>query len=950
MSEIKISILVPVYNVEICWLEAAINSVKNQTYDNWELCLLDDCSTKTEVREYLSKIRHPKIKVKLAEVNTGIALATNTAAEMADGDYLLLMDNDDELSTDALAEVVKKIQETGADIVYSDQDIVDTEGNHRDPLCKPDWSPELLLSQMYIGHVLVFKKSLFDKVGGFRKEYTGSQDYDLMLRMSRETEHIEHVAKVLYSWRAIPTSTANNPESKPYAQTAGLNAVQDHLDAVYGVGKAKAYETDHLFVYDVRYELEKEPKVSVIIPTKDHVDLLKNAVDTLVKRTDYSDYEIIILNNNSEKPETFEYFEQVVLDNRIRVENAAFPFNWSKLNNFGMSVATGEVYIFLNNDVEIASREWMRRLVEKVTLPDIGVAGGLLLYEDNTIQHAGVVASMGGWADHVFKGMKPVHYGSPFVSPMVTRNVTAVTGACLAISKKTVEKIGGFDEDFIICGSDVEISIRAIGQGLRTVYDPYVRLYHFESKTRDSFIPEIDFELSEKMYRKYRENGDPYYNNQLDYYSCVPKVKGEQAAPVQESLQIRYEKAVQSLDFGQYDEHVDTHIAEINPYTLRSSAYNEKRINILLPSINPEHVFGGIATALKFFEQLADKLGFARRIILVDAEPSDVAKEMYGDRYTFVSWDEDSDAEKQIVPYSARCGRSFPVGENDYFMLTGWWTSHCIQEAYENYEMETGIKPNVFINFIQDYEPGFYAWSTHYLLADATYKNEYPQIAIFNTKLLQDYFHKNDYSFYKEFAFDPVLNKGLKDKLDKQGEFFRKKKQILVYGRPGTERNAFKLIVAALKKWVSLQDDVEEWRILSAGEQHGKVYLGRGKYLESVGKLTIEGYADVLAESYAGISLMASPHPSYPPLEMSVFGVKVITNTFSNKDLNGFNQSMIAVSNISPNNIAHTLHDVCRNYRMLVENKNENPEYIENENVFGFIEEIKEILCNDGEV
>lgn len=946
MSDIKISILIPVYNVELQWLEAAIDSVKKQTYGNWELCLYDDCSTREEVREYLSAIHHEKIKVRLAEKNQGIALATNAAAEMADGDYLLLMDNDDELSHDAVEEVVKKIHQTKADIVYSDQDIVDSEGNHRDPFCKPDWSPDLLLSQMYIGHVLVFKKSLFDQVGGFRKEYTGSQDYDLMLRMSRKTDKIEHIAKVLYSWRAIPTSTANNPESKPYAQTAGLNAVQDHLDAVYGTGRAVAKETKNMFVYDVRYELKQEPKVSVIIPTKDHVDLLKNAVDTLISRTDYSNYEILILDNNSEEEETREYFEQVVSDTRIRVEKAEFPFNWSRLNNYGMSLADGEVYIFLNNDVEIASRDWMRRLAEKVVLPDVGVAGGLLLYEDNTIQHAGVVASMGGWADHVFKGMKPVHFGSPFVSPMVTRNVTAVTGACMAISKATIDKIGGFDENFIICGSDVEICVRANDQGLRVIYDPYVRLYHFESKTRDSFVPEIDFELSEKMYRPFRENGDPYYNNQLDYYSCVPALKGTEKPAVQNADGICLDKMVQTGGPAEPDQ-VDTHIAEINPYTLRKSEYNKKRINILLPSLNPEHVFGGIATAFKFFEQLADKLGFDRRIILVDAEPNDAVKELYGDRYSFVSWDEDSDAASQILPYSAREGRSFPVGKQDYFMLTGWWTSHCIQEAYEEYERTEGIRPNVFLNFIQDYEPGFYAWSTHYLLADATYKNEYPQIAVFNTRLLQDYFHRNGYSFYKEFAFDPVLNKGLKDNLDKQGEFFRKKKQILIYGRPGTDRNAFKLIVAALKKWVNLQNDIEDWEILSAGEQHGKVCLGRGKYLVSVGKLTIDEYANVLAESYAGISLMASPHPSYPPLEMSVFGVKVITNTFANKDMSSFNHNMVSVSNISPNNIAYTLQKICDDYRMIVKNQNENPQYIDNENVFGFIDEIKEILCED---
>ena len=233
-ENIKFSVLIPVYNVEIHWLQRAIESVANQVYGNWELCLVDDCSTDHRVREYLSGIRDKRIKVKLLEKNSGISAATNEAAVLADGDYLVLMDNDDEIAENALLEFSDVIKNTGADILYSDQDIVDAEGNHRDPFCKPDWSPELLLSQMYIGHLLGFKRSLFEKAGGFRSEFNGSQDYDLMLRMSEITDNIVHIPKILYSWRAIPSSTANNPESKPYAQVVGLKAVQEHLDRVYG--------------------------------------------------------------------------------------------------------------------------------------------------------------------------------------------------------------------------------------------------------------------------------------------------------------------------------------------------------------------------------------------------------------------------------------------------------------------------------------------------------------------------------------------------------------------------------------------------------------------------------------------------------------------------------------------------------------------------------------------
>ena len=488
-GEILFSIVMPVYNVEIKWLDKAIESIEKQNYKNWEICIADDCSTRQEVREHLSAMKNSRIKIKLLEKNQGISGATNAAAALASGEYILLMDNDDELAPSALHEFYQKIKKEGSEIIYSDMDIIDAKGKTRDPLCKPDWSPDLFLSQMYLGHLIGFKKSLFEKVGGFRSEFNGSQDYDLLLRMTEMTDKIGHVSEILYHWRDLPSSTAANPESKPYAQTAGLNAIQEHLDRVYGKGAATANETENLFVYDVRYHMNEEPKVSIIIPIKDHADLLKAAIDSIYAKTTYKNFEIIILNNNSEKEETFTYLKKVEEEHdNVIVKDAAFEFNWSRLNNYGMKCATGDVYVCLNNDVEVIEPEWLTRLVEKTIRKDVGVVGGLLLYEDNTIQHAGVVIGMGGWADHVFKGMKPQHYGSPFVSPMVTRNVSAVTGACLAVSKATIEKIGGFDEKFIVCGSDIELALRANQHGLVNIYDPNVRLYHYESKDRKSVV------------------------------------------------------------------------------------------------------------------------------------------------------------------------------------------------------------------------------------------------------------------------------------------------------------------------------------------------------------------------------------------------------------------------------------------------------------------------------
>lgn len=937
-SDIKFSIVMPVYNVEIKWLEKAIESVKRQNYVNWEICMADDCSTKEGVREYLKSVESDKIKVAYLEKNQGISGASNAAAALATGDYIVLMDNDDAITYDALYEFLRKIKETDADIVYSDQNIIDEFDNGREPLHKPDWSPDLFLSQMYIGHLLGFKKSLFDLVGGFRTEFNGSQDYDLVLRMIEHTDKIEHVSKVLYGWRDLPSSTATNPGSKPYAQTAGLNAIQSHLDRIYGEGKATALETEDLFVYDVRYHYDVMPKVSVIIPTKDHVDLLKQDIDSIEELTTYKDYEIIVLDNNSEKEESFKYFEEVQKQySNVTVHKATFEFNWSKLNNYGMTLAKGDVYVFMNNDMKLITPDWLERLAEKAMRDDVGIVGGLLLYEDDTIQHAGVVVGIQGWADHIYKGMKPVHYGSPYVSPMVTRNVTACTGALMAISKKVIERIGGFDEDFIICGSDIEICIRAYLRGYVNIYDPHIKLYHYESKSRDSYIPEVDFEMSAFAYRTYREEGDPYYNCNLDYNLTTPTVTNRNQFVKMESDVMR---SINEKNSGTKMPESEVAIAEILKYEFRKSDFSEKRINLLVPSINPEHVFGGISTALKFFEKLIEESGYCSRIILTDATPSRTALKQYKDKYTYVKASKDSDARHQIVGYSDRYMQSIPVSENDYFMFTGWWTAYCTQEAYLEFTKETGIKPNKFINFIQDYEPGFYPWSSRYLLADSTYRNEYPQLAVFNSKLLHEFFIQNGYSFYKEYEFDPVLNGKLKEILEKNFGKVNKKKQILVYGRPSVDRNAFSIVVSSLKKWVENQKDIEEWEILSAGEYHLPVDLGRGKELVSVGKLTIEQYAQTMLDTYAGISLMSSPHPSYPPLEMSVFGIKVITNNYSNKDLSSFNSNITSVASASPSVIAAKLNEICDGYSKEVEIKNENPDYIENTHVFDFISDI----------
>lgn len=931
-GSILFSVIMPTYNVDKRWVELAVASVNQQTYDNWELCIADDGSDNAELTDYLARTQNEKIKVVSLEHNSGISNASNAAARMASGDYLVLLDDDDMLAPNALEELFYVASATHADIMYSDNDIVNEKGKRIALFLKPDWSYDLVTSQMYVGHLLSFKKSLFDKVGGFDSAFDGSQDYDLFLRMMEEANSIEHIPQVLYSWRSLPSSTSTNPNAKPYSQTAGLEAIQNHFERTQGKGVVHVEETDNLFVYDTRWKLpEEKPLASIIIPTRNHVDDLMITVESIFMRTAYPNYEIVIIDNDSEDPRVEEYYSHLIENHdNVRVERANYPFNWSKVNNQGISVSNGEVIVCLNNDMTVLSVDWLDRLVENSLRKDIGVVGGLLLYPDGTIQHAGVVVGLGGWADHVYKGAKPIHSGNPFVSPMVARNVTAVTGACMAFSRSLIEKIGYFDEDFILCGSDVEFCLRAIKNGYRNLYLPQVRLTHFESKTRaDMNIPPVDFELSRWAYKGYLLSGDPFFNENLDYESCIPQPVSYRGLFTRDKMK----------------EGPEIDVPEIRPIRFRECAHDSTRLNLLVPSLNDEDIFGGIATALNLFNAIRNELGCDSRIIIMDSKPHIKEIEKNFPQYDIVKMETNSSHPHQIVPiYRRTKSKSIPVGKGDWFLCTSWWSAYNIQAERER-ERQEGIvlSETPILYCIQDYEPGFYAWSSKFMLAKSTYLNDDPIIAIFNSQELKNYFDAKGYSFDTEYVFNPSLNRSLKESLERLDGKTAKRKQIIVYGRPDTNRNAFSLIVESLREWVEREKRSVEWDFVSAGEQHDPIPLGRGKYLVSVGKLSIDDYARLLAESYAGISLMISPHPSYPPLEMASFGVQVITNNYSGKDLSKFSNYIHTVEIPTPMGIAAMLDDICQGYDCGCEVKIADvpDDYISGAKTFPFVDNIK---------
>lgn len=915
----KISILVPLYHTPEKYLREMIESVLNQTYSNWELCLCDasedDLSVQRICAEYTSN--DPRILYVHLDSNLGISENTNACAKLANGEYIALLDHDDFLMPDALRENVRVINSQHPDVLYSDEDHYTADHVHVNPFFKPNWSPDLLYSQMYIGHLLVFRRELFNAVGGFRKEFDGSQDYDLMLRMSEYTDKIYHIPLILYSWRESENSTAANAAAKPYAHDAGKKALDAHLKRVYGE-QAFAADGPYTFVYDARFPLPINVMVSIIIPMKDKWELSEACINSILEKSTYQNYEILILDNRSEEEDTLSWLTHVgEKDKRIRVMKADMEFNWSKINNFGAHNARGDVFVFLNNDTLVITKNWLERLCENALRADIGTVGALLKYEDETIQHAGVVVGIGGWADHVFKGMDAIHFGAPFVSPMVSRDVTAVTGACVAIAKDKFKALGGFDESFVICGSDVELGIRANKTGLYNRYDANVQLYHLESKSRSSFIPDIDFKRSYECYTPYRETCDPFFNPNLDINSTTPKENC--SANTYKMREIMAQNAFNKKNLQLTDSvDVDTlpnpyRIPEIQPMNPRTGMERSKvRINLLIPSVDKQHVFGGIATAIKFFETMCERIDCEQRIVLMDAayyRASSVADS----KYELIPCNKDSAKPYQIVPFHDRCGKTIPVSKNDIFLATGWWTAYTVADIIRWQKKVYGGDFNPLVYLIQDYEPGFYPWSSRYMLADSTYRMEIPTFAIFNSNLLQQHFLLNNYEFDKSWCFDPVLNGKLAEFLPTEKEI-QKKRKIVIYARPNTERNAFALIVMALRKWTELYADAMKWEIIAAGETFEPVAISKDITLKSVGKLTLEAYAKVMLEAYAGISLMVSPHPSYPPLEMATFGAKTITNCYANKDLKCFNENIVSLKSCSPLQIAQKLAEICSNY------------------------------------
>lgn len=520
----KISILVATFNTKEEYLKEMIDTVVNQSYSNWELCIADG-STNDFVEKYVYEHYSSygdKIKFQKLDQNYGISGNTNKAFEMATGDYITVYDHDDTLELDCFYEIVKALQEYRYDVLYTDEDKFDDSTKmYNDPNLKPDFSEDLLRSHNYITHLFIVNKKIVDEVGYYNSEFDGSQDYDYIFRCVEKANAVYHIPRILYHWRMHPESTAQNPENKMYCYDAGKRAIEAHYKRI-GVEASVEFLPKPMYgMYHTIYSTKDNPLVSILIPNYNHKAILKTCIDSLYNVNTYKNFEIVIVENNSTEKEIFDYYEELKKQHdNIQVVTYKGEFNYSRINNFGMKYTKGDYVLLLNNDTEMISPNALSEMVGCILRPEVGAVGAKLLYEDDTVQHAGVVIGFSGYAGHVNHGINKDDYGY-MVRARINCNYSAVTAACMMVKKSVFNQVGGFDEQFVVACNDVDLCLKICKEKYLIVYNAFALWHHYESKSRgyDDASQEKTWRFNkevEKFQDKWKDvliNGDPFYNS-----------------------------------------------------------------------------------------------------------------------------------------------------------------------------------------------------------------------------------------------------------------------------------------------------------------------------------------------------------------------------------------------------------------------------------------------------
>jgi GT2 family glycosyltransferase len=507
----RVSLITVVRDTVEPWLRTMIASVRAQTYPRWELCVVDQ-TINPRMRAVLERLASTdrRIRVQRGRRDAGWAEAAGQALKAAKGEFVALLDHRDELSPEALLAMVKRLNEDPElDVIYSDEDRIDTDGRYVEPFYKPGWGPDLLLSMNFLASLVVLRRALVEDVGGFRPGLDGSEDYDLLLRVTERTTRIAHIPRILYHRRKVAGCGSTNHAVTALRDEQARRVLEDALRRRGHQGRVERAPTGR---YTVRYTLRDRPKVSIIIPTRDRVDLLRPCIESIETMTDYSPYEILVLDNDSVEPATKEYL--LAIQGKWRVVPCPGPFNFARINNAGVAQATGDCLLFLNNDTRVRRREWLTAMVEQTQRHDVGAVGARLLYPDARIQHAGVVLGVLGVAGHAFRYC-PSEAPTYFDLATVVRNVSAVTGACMLVPRRVFEGVGGFDERFAVAFNDVDLCCRIRERGYLIVYTPLAELSHVESASRNDLHPSADDALMWQIWGDAIRAGDPYYNPNL---------------------------------------------------------------------------------------------------------------------------------------------------------------------------------------------------------------------------------------------------------------------------------------------------------------------------------------------------------------------------------------------------------------------------------------------------
>jgi GT2 family glycosyltransferase/2-polyprenyl-3-methyl-5-hydroxy-6-metoxy-1,4-benzoquinol methylase len=855
-----ISIVVPTWRPVPGQLRHTLQSILDQTHERWELCIADGGSD-MQVRRLLSRFkeRDERIHVRFLEENLGISGNTMEAFALATGEFVAFVDQSDVLAPDALARVVESLNRNpGLDLLYSDWDLLSGDGRARfNPYFTPEWSPDLLLSANYMTHLSVVRRRLVEEVGGLRSDLDGAQDWDLMLRVIERTDQIARIPGILYHWRADPSSAALTLHQKPAAEAAQRRAVQEHLDRRGSSGSVVRTPQGHL---RIRWTLRDRPTVSIIIPTRHNRELVERCLAG-IHRSSYPEREVIVVETAGRTTEREEWYRTIGERFPLTVLWWERPFNYSAVNNFAARHTSGEVLLFLNDDTEPLTDDWIEEIIGWLQQEGVGAVGAQLLAEDGSIQHGGVVLGMQGFAEHFFRGLEPDRW-TLLGSSAWYRNVSAVTGACLGISKGVFERIGGWDERFELCGSDVELCLRVWREGLRVVVDPYARLRHIERATRGSSVPQSDFCVSLWHYQRHLYGGDPFFSPNLSYQDPIPRLRGPDDLS---SLRIVSEVigrdvAPRPPGDDQGDAPILVEALKVDPSDVaaihRAHATNRGRREIgsitwFIPDFeNP--FYGGIHTIFRFADRFHQAHGVENRFAVTGTGPEEFIRS--GLR---VAFPDIADSDIFVIPGGADSDLQ-KLPQSDAAICTLWVTA---------YPMARWRGADRYFSFVQDFEPMFYPAGALYALAEETYRMGFFGIA--NTPPLKDI-----YESYggRAASFIPCIDPDVFHPRDaarpEAGPF-----TVFMYARPGHPRNCYELALAALRR---LKDSMgDQVRVVTAGSWSGSQ---TEPWLDQLGFLDYRETADLYRQCDAGLVLSVSKHPTYIPLQLMACGALVVAN------------------------------------------------------------------------